>query len=116
MAESEPIHKDTLLNTDSGLEERSSKLQNMLSGVRTVCSGLWNGIPVELAFVVRPETKKIILERFHREASGLPINKQVNIMLGLLKEHFPTLQDHSLQWLAVRAHFFGCVDLWGKFG
>lgn len=91
-------------------------ITRLTSGARVVIGGLWHGIPVELAFVVSPEKKKSLLEEFWRDGDGLPINKQVQLMLGLLTKHFPELIEHSQKWMAVRAHFFGSIGLWGKFG
>jgi hypothetical protein len=98
-------------------EHQPFGIKKILSGVRTVASGIMHGIPVELAFIVTPEKKKEILGEFYARTKTMPrIADQVRVMLELLDKNFPDLEEHSIRWLSVRSHFFGCVGLWGKAG
>lgn len=103
------------IETAEEKKHSSSVVASKLSNLRTVLTGIWYGIPIELAFTIDPTTKKALLEEFYQRTTGVSIiGQNVSVMLELLERHFPKLEKHSTQWIDVRAHFFGCVGLWGR--
>lgn len=103
---------------DLEIEYRETKkfISRIRDGFSTLTTALLNGIPLELAFIVDPETKNRIMVEFRAKnsAGSFTIKEQAHIMIGLLDANFPHLDKGSQQWMFVRSYFIGKIGLWGK--
>jgi hypothetical protein len=99
---------------------RETKTIDVWSRLGTYARALWHGIPLEIAHIVSTEQKSALLSEYDsapaRATNPHDIRTNVKVMLGLLERHFPELQAGEVNWMHVRAFFFGRIGLWGKSG
>ncbi len=96
-------------------------LSTIYTGTKNSAVGLMYGIPVELSFtgLVTSEIQNRVMQEYETRLESAPekrIKNKVAAMLATLDAHFPHLEPNSMRWTQVRAHFFGKIKLWGKFG